>query len=88
MLERVWRKGNLLTLLVGMQTGTATMENIVEILGKLEIELPVSTLLGIHTEETRIKRDTCTPMINAALFIIARTWKQHKCPSTEEWVKM
>ena len=56
-------------------------------LKKLEIELPVSTLLGIHTEETRIKRDTCTPMINAALFIIARTWKQPRCPSAGEWIR-
>ena len=48
-------------------------------LKKLEIELPYDsaiTLLGIHTEETRIERDTCTPMFIAALFIIARTWKQ------------
>ena len=44
-------------------------------------------LLGIHNEETRIERDTCTPMFIAALFIIARTWKQPKCPSTEEWIK-
>ena len=46
---------------------------------KLEIELPYDPaipLLGIHTEETRIERDTCTPMFIAALFIIARTWKQ------------
>ena len=56
-------------------------------LKKLEIELPVSTLLGIHTEETRIKRDSCTPMINAALFIIARTWKQPRCPSADEWIR-
>ena len=57
MLERVWRKGNLLALLVGMQTNTATMENSVEIpLKKLETELPYNPaipLLGIHTEETR-----------------------------------
>ena len=55
MLERVWRKGNPLTLLVGMQTSTATMEISVE---KLEIELPYDPaipLLGIHTEETRLK---------------------------------
>ena len=73
MLERVWRKGNPLTLLVGMQTSTATMESSVEIpLKKLEIELPYDPaipLLGIHTEETRIERDTCTPMFIAALFI-------------------
>ena len=44
-------------------------------------------LLGIHTEETRRERDTCTPMFITALFIIARTWKKPKCPSTVEWVK-
>ena len=76
MLERVWRKGNALTLLVGMQTSTATMENSVEIPLKLEIELPYDPaipLLGIHTEETRIERDTCTPVFITALFIITRT---------------
>ena len=61
MLERVWRKGNPLTLLVGMQTSTATMENSVEIpLKKLQIELPYDPaipLLGIYTEETRTERD-------------------------------
>ena len=48
-------------------------------LKKLEIERPydpVIPLLGIYTEETRIQRDTCTSMFIAALFIIARTWKQ------------
>ena len=78
MLERVWRKGNPLTLLVGMQTSSATMENSGRFLKKLEIELPYDPampLLGIHTEETRRERDTCTPMFITALFIIARTWK-------------
>ena len=42
-------------------------------------------VLGIHTEETRIERDTWTPMFIAALFIIARTWKQPRCPSEDEW---
>ena len=90
MLERVWRKGNPLTLLVEMQTTIATMENSVEISLKLEIELPyvpAIPLLGIHTEETRSERDTCTPMFIAALFIIARTWKQPRCPSADEWVR-
>ena len=85
-----WRKGNPLTLLVGMQTSTATMENSVEIPKKLEIELPYDPaipLLGIHTEETRSERDTCTPMFIAALFIIARTWKQPRCPSADEWIR-
>ena len=51
-------------------------------LKKLQIELlydPAIPLLGIHTKETRIERDTCTPMFIAAVFIIARTWKQPRC---------
>ena len=53
-------------------------------LKKLEIELPydaATPLLGTHTKETRIERDTCTPVFIAALFTIARTWKQPRCPS-------
>ena len=56
-------------------------------LKKLEIELPYDPaipLLDIHTEETRIERDTCTPMFIAALFVIARTGKQPRCPSADE----
>ena len=41
----------------------------------------------MHTEETRIERDTCTPIFIAALFIIARTWKQLRCPSADEWIR-
>ena len=44
-------------------------------------------LLGIHTKETRIERDTCTPMFITALFIIARTWKQPRCPSASESIR-
>ena len=58
-------------------------------LKKLKIELPYDPAiprLGIHTEETRIERDTCTPMFIAALFIIARTWKQPRCPSADKWI--
>ena len=57
---------------------------------KLEIELPYDPaipLLGIHTKETRIERDTCTPMFITALFLIARTWKQPRCPSADEWIR-
>ena len=59
-------------------------------LKKLEIELPYDPailLLGIHTEKTIIERDTCTPMFIAALFIIARAWKQPRCPSADEWIR-
>ena len=45
------------------------------------------SLLGIHTKETRIERDTCTPMFTAALFTIARTGKQPRCPSANEWIR-
>ena len=58
-------------------------------LKKLEIELPYDPaiqLLSIHTEETRIERDMCTPMFITALFIIARTWKQSRYPSADEWI--
>ena len=44
-------------------------------------------LLGIHTKETRTERDMCTPMFIAALFIIARTGKQPRCPSADEWIR-
>ena len=57
---------------------------------KLEIELPYNPaipLLGIHTEETRTERDTCTPMFIAALFTIARTWKQPRCSLTDESIR-
>ena len=87
MLERLCRKGNLLTLLVGMQTSTAAMENSVEIPQKTGTRTAIIPLLGIHTEETRIERDTCTPMFIAALFTIARTWKQPRCPSADEWIR-
>ena len=59
-------------------------------LKKLEIELPYDKaipLLGIHTEGTRIERNTCTPMFITALFTIARTWKQPRCPSADEWIR-
>ena len=90
MLERVWRKGNPLTLLVGMQTSTATMENSVEIPLKTEIELPYDpaiSLLRTYPAETRVEKDTCIPLLIAALFTIARTWKQPRYPLTEEWIK-
>ena len=79
MLERVWRKGNPLTLLVGMQTDTTTTENSSRFLKKLGIELsynPAIPLLGICLEKTIAEKDTCTPVFIAAPFTIAGTWKQ------------
>ena len=48
---------------------------------------PAIPLLGIYPEETKIEKDTCTPVFIAALFIIARTWKQPRCPLTDDWIK-
>ena len=48
---------------------------------------PAIPLLGIYPEETKIKRGTCIPLFIAALFTIARTQKQSRCPSTDEWIK-
>ena len=59
-------------------------------LKKLKIELPYDPtipLLGIYPEKAIIQKDTCNPMFIAALFIIARSWKQPKCSLTGEWIK-
>ena len=48
---------------------------------------PTIPLLGIYSEETKTEKDTCIPMLTAALFTIPRTWKQARCPSTDEWIK-
>ena len=48
---------------------------------------PGIPLLGMYPERTTIQKDTCTPMSIAALFTIAKTWKQHQCPSPDEWIK-
>ena len=92
MLERVWRKWNALALLGGIQIDTATMEdryyrNSFKNLGikpPYDTEIPV---LGIYHKKTKIEKDTRTPMFIAALFTTARTWKQPRCPSTDEWIK-
>ena len=60
------------------------------LLKNLKIELPYDPaipLLGIYPEKTKIQKESCTTMFIAALFTIARTWKQPKCPSTDEWIK-
>ena len=48
---------------------------------------PAIPLLGIYPEETKIDKDTYIPLFIVALFTIARTWKQPRCPSTDEWIK-
>ena len=60
-------------------------------LKKLKVELsndPAIPLLGIYADKTIIQKYSLTPVFIAALFTIAKTWKQSKCPSTKEWIKM
>ena len=90
MLERVRRKGTLLHCWWECKLVQPLWRTVWRFLKKLELELPYDPaipLLSIHTEETRIERDMCTPMFIAALFIIARTWKQSRCASADEWIR-
>ena len=59
-------------------------------LKKVGIKLPHDPVIpqrGIYTEETKIEKDTCTAIFIAALFTIANTWKQPRCPLTDEWIR-
>ena len=61
-------------------------------LKKLRIDLPydpVIPLLGIYPKDlkTHIQKDIFTPMFIAALFTVARTWKQPKCPTIDDWIR-
>ena len=90
LLERVWRKGNPPTCGWECKLVQPLWRTVWRFLKKLKIELPYDPaipLLGIYLEKTIIRKDACTPMFIAALFTIAKTWGQPKCPSTEEWIK-
>ena len=86
----MWKNGNPITLLVEWKLVQPLWRTVWRFLKKLEIEQPYDPaipLLGIHTEETRIERDMCTPKFMPALFTIARTWKQLRCLSADEWIR-
>ena len=75
---------------VGGNANKPLWKTVWRLLKKLEIELPYDPAipqLGIHTKETRSERDTCTPTFITVLFIIARTWKQPRCPSADERIR-
>ena len=91
MLERVWGKGKPLALWWECKLIQPLLRTVWRFLKKLKIELPYDPaipLLGIYPEKTIIQKESCTTMFIAALLTIARTWKQPKCPSTDEWIKM
>ena len=92
-LARMWRKGSLCALQVGMETGTANMENSIWGLHEnFKIELPcnlVITLQGIFLKKTKtlIWKDISNPMFREALLTIVEIWKQPKCSPIDEWIK-
>ena len=88
----MWRKGNPCALLVGLQTGAATVESSMEIPQKLKMKLPyelVVLLLGIYLKKSRtlIQKNVSISTFIAALFTVAKIWKQPRCPSVGEWIK-
>ena len=92
MLEKMRRKRNPSTLLVGMQTGEATVENSMEFPQKTKNGTafdPAIPLLGLYPKspQTPIQKNLCTPMFIAAQFTIAKYWKQPKCPSPNELIQ-
>ena len=77
-------------MLASRSSGLTLWKTVWRFLKKLGIKAPYDPaipLLGIYPEETKIERDTCIPLFIAALFTIARTWKQPRYPLTDEWIK-
>jgi hypothetical protein len=72
-----------------LQTGTTTLEVSLEVPQKIGLpDDPAIPLLGIYPEEVPTgNKNTCSTMFTAALFLIARSWKEPRCLSTEEWIQ-
>ena len=79
-------KGTLLFYTVGGNANQYSVEIPFKTGNRTAIQLS-NPLLGIRTKETRIERDTSTPMFTAAVFTTARTWKQPRRPSADEWIR-
>ena len=88
----MWRKGNIFALLVGTQIGAATVESSMKIPQKIKNgsaywpSSPTSGNISKGTQNTNLKKHK-HPMRIAALATIAKTWKQTKCSSVDEWIK-
>ena len=90
MLERMWRKGKLLLCWWECKLAQSLWKTGWRYPRKLSIELPhdpAILLLGIYPDKTFIEKDTCTLRFTAALFTLAKTWKQPKCPLRDECIK-
>jgi hypothetical protein len=92
MLVRMWRKGTLIHYWWECKLEQPLWKTIWRLLKKLSIDLPYDPAipsLGIYLNkcDTGYSRGTCTPMFIAALFLIAKLWKQPRCPTTDEWIK-
>jgi hypothetical protein len=87
---RKWRKRNTPPLLVGLQAGTSILEIILGIpqkIGHISTRRSSNTTLGIYPKDApTCNKDICSTMFKLALFIIARSWKEPRCPSTEECI--
>ena len=90
MLEKMWRKGTLVPCWWECKLLQPLWKTVWRFLKKLKIELydTAVPLLSIYPPKTKIviRKDTGTPVFIAALFVIAKIWKQPKCPSTGEWI--
>ena len=91
MMARMWRKRNTPPLLVGLQIGTNFWKLVWQFLRELGMsppDDPAIPLLGIYPEDSpACNKNTCSTMFIAALLIIARSWKEPRYPSTDEWIK-
>ena len=91
MLERVWRKGSTLARWWERKLIQPLWKTVWRFLKKTRNKTTIwpsnLPLQGIYPEQTKTEKDTSTPMFTAALFTKARTRKQSRCPSTDEWIK-
>ena len=88
MLVKMWRKRNTPPLMVGLQAGTSTLEISLAVPQKIGPEDPAISLLGIYTRDAlTYNKGTCSTIFIGSLLIIARSWKESRCPLTEEWTQ-